>query len=100
MFEKGRLRLPSKVYRKRTAFGTTRTVTDNYGTNWFTIAAEVRELCEYKCVQCGAFQGRSGGEVHHRRPLSKGGTTTKANLELLCGDCHQSKHTHHTLRKK
>jgi len=41
------------------------------------------------CQYCG----RLGGElqIDHKRPESKGGTTTFANLWILCVDCNQGK---------
>ncbi|MBT5247531.1 MAG: HNH endonuclease [Microbacteriaceae bacterium] len=41
------------------------------------------------CQYCG----RRGGElqIDHKRPESKGGATTFANLWLLCVDCNQGK---------
>jgi hypothetical protein len=34
----------------------------------------------------------SGAHVHHKLEISKGGSHTLSNLELLCDDCHAGKH--------
>ena len=48
------------------------------------------ERAGYRCEACG----RPGVlEVHHKRPLHKGGDAWAAsNLAVLCRSCHVSKH--------
>lgn len=76
---------------------------DGYGdaTSWYSLCAEIRKRDGHKCVKCDTPEDRTLGvyhDVHHVRPLSKGGTTTKANLILLCKNCHEGKHKH--MRRK
>jgi len=72
---------------------------DDYGdaTSWYSLCAEVKKREGHRCAKCNEPENKSLGvyhDVHHIRPLSKGGTTTKANLILLCKDCHANRHTH------
>lgn len=65
--------------------------------SWYSLCAEVKERDGYKCVKCQAPESKIHcvyHEVHHIKPLSRGGTTTKANLILLCKDCHDDRHPH------
>lgn len=69
--------------------------------SWYALCAEVKKRDGHKCVKCQIPENKVHGvyhEVHHMRPLSKGGTTTKANLILLCSTCHTKRHTH--MRRK
>jgi 5-methylcytosine-specific restriction endonuclease McrA len=38
------------------------------------------------------LRGTNRLEVHHRLPLSEGGTNALRNLELLCAACHDAAH--------
>lgn len=96
------LRRAPKV--KKNALGVSRIRRDTYNTvtggmsqkgGWWQISAEVRKRDNNRCVAC--FQKgiiKAGKEVHHIVPLSRGGTTTKANLITLCEDCHNKRHAH------
>lgn len=47
------------------------------------------------CEKDGSFDGNDGSsflEVHHIRPLSKGGDNTIGNLIVLCPNCHKIVH--------
>ena len=44
---------------------------------------------ELKCELCGVTKAL---EIHHRIPISKGGTDDKSNLQILCKNCHYSLH--------
>ena len=77
--------------------GVSRIIRDTYHsqngvkTSWFAIQKEVLERDNYTCCHCGfknRFGDATGLHVHHIRELSKGGTTSKANMETLCRDCH------------
>ena len=51
----------------------------------------------YKCRDCKKKIGRwSYGSgmlvIHHKKPISRGGTTTKDNLVILCPKCHSGRH--------
>lgn len=50
----------------------------------------------FSCRRCGKTPG---GQIHHRAPRGRGGTKAawingKANLVLLCIDCHQYVESH------
>jgi len=44
------------------------------------------------CEECGESTYRL--HIHHKLPVSKGGSHKRDNLKVLCEDCHQSKHKH------
>lgn len=51
----------------------------------------------YVCQGCGQFVGRScmslpTAVVHHRDPISQGGSDDPENLVTLCPQCHESRH--------
>lgn len=57
-----------------------------YGSEWEQIRAQV--LAEEPfCRQCGA----PAVEVDHVRPLRRGGTHARGNLQALCRSCHARK---------
>jgi 5-methylcytosine-specific restriction endonuclease McrA len=70
------------------ACGATRRGTSN-GWRWTEIAAHVHRR-DRVCVKCGSSDGL---QVHHRLPISEGGTSRLSNLELRCRRCHAEAHT-------
>ena len=83
--------------------GTKRIRRDGYSndkTKWWDIRKEVFDRDGGKCqdrrggVKCGA----KGVDVHHIIPLSRGGTTSKANLITVCKACHDRRHPGHPKR--
>lgn len=57
------------------------------------VKTEVAVRDKGKCTRCG----RKGNlknplEYHHKKPFSKGGSHTLANLILLCAVCHLAIH--------
>ena len=64
----------------------------NYNPNRFSIPSEVkREVWrrdQGKCSKCGS---RENLEYDHIIPVSKGGSNTVRNIELLCQNCNRSK---------
>ena len=46
------------------------------------------------CKDCGKRLRGNLGHLHHKTPLSMGGTNELRNLVLLCNQCHQNRHTH------
>lgn len=66
--------------------------TDTYPENWPELATEARRRdrgCVESSSECtGALQ------VHHRVPLSQGGSNDLSNLETLCEFHHSLKHPH------
>ena len=89
-----------KPYFARNKSGVTRIVRDSYsnkntGTSWFDIKREVKARDKYCCVECKVPEQKGAyHDVHHIKPLSRGGTTTKPNLITLCDKCHQKRHRH------
>jgi 5-methylcytosine-specific restriction protein A len=87
---------------RRNKSGVTRIVRDSYsnknaGTSWYEISKAVKVRDMYCCVSCKTPEKPKLGvyhEVHHIKPLSRGGTTTKANLITLCKACHDRRHPH------
>jgi 5-methylcytosine-specific restriction endonuclease McrA len=84
---------------------------DSYGTvsgfntkdGWWEIRKKVVQRAGGKCesrlaggVRCSA----PAVDCHHIRPLSQGGTTTMANLLMLCKGCHERRHTHMFMKRK
>jgi len=49
---------------------------------------ELLKEAEYKCSEC---QSDKLLEVDHKIPFSKGGTTQKSNLQILCKSCNIKK---------
>jgi hypothetical protein len=88
---------------KRTAMGVTKIRRDGYSTvngfskanEWWAISAQVRKRSGGWCED-HAMRGLKvkGVEVHHIRPLSKGGRTVLSNLLHLCAECHNRRHNH------
>lgn len=59
-----------------------------YGRAWKRIRDRyiaAHPLCE-ECLKHGVYTPAT--EVHHRLPLSRGGTHIDSNLEALCHECH------------
>lgn len=75
----------------------------DYGapTEWFALCKQVRVRDNYRCVKCGCREAPKESvyhDVHHIRPISRGGLTVLVNLILLCKDCHSGRHKH--MRRK
>ncbi len=67
---------------------------------WWEICAQVKKRDKGMCVPCmRAGRATPMKEVHHVVPLSKGGTTTMANLISICENCHNQRH-HHLFRSR
>ncbi len=64
-----------------------------YGPFWEEIRKTVLERDEYRCQHA---DGRCQGplQVHHKRPLSKGGTNELSNLITVCRFHHGLQHPH------
>ena len=43
------------------------------------------------CAECKMREDWRGWELSHRIPLSRGGTDTPDNYEVLCAKCHATK---------
>lgn len=90
-----------KPFVKRHKSGVSRIRRDNYsnkdtGVKWWTIRNEVFKRDNGKCQDraFGKLCLKPGVDVHHILALTRGGTTTKANLITLCHDCHARRHSH------
>lgn len=87
---------------KRNAHGVARIRRDSYntkdgfsvksGSGWWEIRAKVMKRAKNRCEDLGCSE--KAEEVHHIVPLSRGGTTTMANLIALCKCCHDRRHPH------
>jgi len=62
-----------------------------YPSNWDDIRKERLELDGYQCQNCGTK--RRVLHIHHKVPLSKGGSNDLENLITLCNDCHEVEHS-------
>ena len=63
--------------------------------SWRWRRREVIIRDEYTCQDCGevgAHKGDATLEVHHKTPVSEGGTDTPENLVTLCDECHNKRH--------
>lgn len=87
----------SKTRRRSGVVGVKRA---GYGTHaeWHAICKRVHARDNNRCRKCGAPEHPVAKGVyhdtHHIIPLSRGGTTTMANLITLCDNCHTGKHPH------
>ena len=56
------------------------------------IPEEIRFLvwrrCQGKCVKCGSSENL---EFDHIIPISKGGSNTERNIQILCATCNRKK---------
>lgn len=69
----------------------------DYPSNWESLRREILRRDKYRCQNqdCDARGGPHGTaelHVHHKRPLSKGGTHSRNNLITLCQTCHSDHH--------
>jgi len=52
---------------------------------------DVLERAKSRCEACGAKANETRLEIDHKIPVSKGGLTTLANLQVLCRPCNRGK---------
>lgn len=88
-----------KPFIRRHKSGVSHIVRANYNTNqfgqqkkagWYEIAARVRIRDRNTCIWCK----NPASEVHHIKPLSRGGLTSMSNLACICETCHNKRHGH------
>ena len=62
------------------------------GRKWMALIQKVKTRDKGLCRHC-LINGHVtlGTEVDHVKPIARGGTDALDNLQLLCGDCHESK---------
>lgn len=70
-----------------------------YPKNWDEIAHRLKKKYNYTCQECGRnFSHRKiFMQVHHKN--GRKDDCRESNLEVLCADCHQTKHNHKITRK-
>ncbi|QZY01180.1 HNH endonuclease (plasmid) [Halobaculum rubrum] len=71
--------------------------TDRYPSNWKSVRQRILQRDEYQCQNQGC--DTQGGphstaklQVHHKTPLSEGGSHRTSNLITLCQTCHSDHH--------
>lgn len=65
---------------------------DRHGAVIRRIRKRVLERDNYACSSCRARPGAPNLEVHHIKPLSKGGSLGMRNCKTLCRMCHIKLH--------
>ncbi len=73
--------------------------TNVYPKNWDEISRRLKEKHNYTCQEChrNFSDCKSLLHVHHKNGLKH--DCRESNLEVLCYDCHQAKHSHKITRK-
>ena len=75
-----------------------------YPPDWDQRRKKVLRRDDWVCQSCGEKSGPHADgqgvilQVHHKNPLSEGGTNALRNLETLCIDCHNEQHDHDITR--
>lgn len=70
-----------------------------YGENWYKISDKVRELQDFKCLDCNIHENDYGKKlsVHHLQPFVTFDTPDEANkldnLVAVCEPCHRVRHS-------
>ena len=52
---------------------------------------EIYERDGYRCCNCGRREDSVSLEIDHIKPISKGGKSTRDNLQTLCRECNKAK---------
>lgn len=65
---------------------------------WYTLRTFVLMRDNYKCVECGKRAKRRSEvygtfDVHHKIPISAGGSNHLSNLSTVCRACHKKHHS-------
>lgn len=45
----------------------------------------------YRCQSCGSY-AKGNLHLHHKIPITRGGSSNEDNLMVLCSDCHFNIH--------
>jgi 5-methylcytosine-specific restriction endonuclease McrA len=69
------------------------TLAANYPIDWEQLRIEVLERDSYSCSESNAYC-KGPLQIHHKVPLSKGGSNELHNLVTLCLYHHSEKHEH------
>ncbi len=59
---------------------------------WENLRELVLERDNYTCQECHAFSMNGFLQVHHIKPLFRGGVNDETNLVALCPTCHKTAH--------
>ncbi len=67
---------------------------NDYPPDWERIRRRILQRDKYQCQNqdCDAQAGTAELHVHHKKPLSEGGSNDLSNLITLCQDCHSNHH--------
>lgn len=68
-----------------------------YPKNWDILRKKVLKRDHFTCQICEVRN--ISLQVHHKEPLSKGGSNALSNLVTLCKKCHEAQHPHMTFDK-
>jgi 5-methylcytosine-specific restriction endonuclease McrA len=82
------VRLASKSFKKE-KYGER----SNSENDWYTARAKRLKLDNYRCQEIGCGSKKSI-QVHHKIPISRGGSHAMNNLITLCQSCHDNQHKH------
>lgn len=63
---------------------------------WWALCAAVAKRSGGACeaYASGRRCGKKAVDVHHIKPISRGGLNTLSNLIHLCSECHERRHVH------
>ena len=61
------------------------------------LADRLMDLQRGLCAACRCDLKSSGRHLDHIQPLSKNGSNTDSNIQLLCPSCNSSKHSKHPI---
>ena len=73
------------------------------GWQWTVLRRRVLKRDGYRCTRCGRSPRKVWGlrlEVHHVRPVHRGGKSVIENLRTLCRECHLAHHRVHNNRRQ
>lgn len=69
----------------------------NYSADWPAISAKVRNELNYTCEQCGVDLTNEKKLLHAHHINGNKGNNERANLRVLCADCHKKQPDHQHL---
>ncbi len=67
-----------------------------YPKDWSSIKRRIKKRDSYICCDCERKFSKYSKhlQVHHKAPLSKGGSNKDSNLKTVCIKCHSEYHDH------
>jgi 5-methylcytosine-specific restriction endonuclease McrA len=81
-----------RIIQKRAAHKR-RAIIANAGTYTLAELEAIKAAQDYRCLLCGLYEPFIKLTVDHVVPLSKGGSNTAKNLQMLCHSCNSHKRT-------